>query len=304
MKYKNAGEILPQHLVEEIQKYLQGEFLYIPQKDKQTHRAVTEYKIEFEKRNNRIYKMHLEGMKNEALAQNFNLSQSSIRRIIIEQKKQYEVVVNKIRMLLPCWNLQKENITQIYSTVWQIGDAGELLLNEAMESLGTNERIYVFFHYFGMSCFARHGKLFEKHAHIEALIKGYGFEVEHENVYYSSLLDRSANAEVIISAGELSKGNQQYIEFKLEYEQVGGCEVHYLNESIAYLRWIYVNEDMVGKGIGTKCMNALKQYLYLKGIKRFDTDTALHNKVAQHYYEKNGFLREGITRSYVLVSCP
>ena len=61
MKYKNAAAVLPTELIEEIQKYIQGEFLYIPKKDKQTHRAVTEYKIELEKRNNRIYKMHLEG---------------------------------------------------------------------------------------------------------------------------------------------------------------------------------------------------------------------------------------------------
>ena len=42
MKYKNAGEILPPHLVEEIQKYVQGVFLYVPKKDKKTKRAVTE----------------------------------------------------------------------------------------------------------------------------------------------------------------------------------------------------------------------------------------------------------------------
>lgn len=51
MKYKNAVAVLPTELIEEIQKYIQGEFLYIPKKDKQTHRAVTEYKIELEKRN-------------------------------------------------------------------------------------------------------------------------------------------------------------------------------------------------------------------------------------------------------------
>ena len=82
MKYKNAGAILPSKLIEEIQKYVQGEFLYIPKKDRQTKRAVTEYKIELEKRNNRIYKMHLEGIKNELLAQNFSLAESSIRRIL------------------------------------------------------------------------------------------------------------------------------------------------------------------------------------------------------------------------------
>ena len=45
-------------------------------------------------------------------------------------------------------------------------------------------------------------------------------------------------------------------------------------------------------------MNALKQFLFDKGFTRFDTDTALNNTVAQHYYEKNNFTREGITKSY------
>ena len=66
----------------------------------------------------------------------------------------------------------------------------------------------------------------------------------------------------------------------------------------AYLRWIYVNQDITGKGIGTKCMNALKQWLWKKGVKKLDTDTAISNLVAQHYYEKNDYIREGVTKSY------
>ena len=177
-------------------------------------------------------------------------------------------------------------------------DAGELLLNEAVNSFNAEETIYAFFHYFGMSCFARHGKLFEKNNHIDALLKENGFEVEHENVYYSSVLKGNDSSEVVIAAGDLTKGNQQYIDFKINGSQVGGCEVHYLDETKVYLRWIYVNGDIVGKGIGSQCMNALKLYLYENGVKRFDTDTALNNTVAQHYYEKNAFCREGITRSY------
>ncbi len=179
-------------------------------------------------------------------------------------------------------------------------EAGKLLLNETMQSLKAEERVYAFFHYFGMSCFARHGKLFENYAHIEALLKENGFVIEHENVYYSSVINGGENSEVVITANDLTKGNQQYIDFKIEDNQVGGCEVHYLSESTAYLRWIYVNGDIAGRGIGTKCMNALKRSLYAKGITRFDTDTALDNLVAQHYYEKNNFIREGITKSYYL----
>jgi len=177
-------------------------------------------------------------------------------------------------------------------------DAGLLLLNETLESFKLEERVYAFFHYFGMSCFARHGKLFEQHTHIENLLTKNGFKIEHENVYYSSVLNDSENSHVVIVAKDLTKGNQQSIAFKIDDVQVGGCELHYLNDATAYLRWIYVNSDIVGQGIGTKCMNALKCFLYKKGIRRFDTDTAVNNVVAQHYYEKNNFNREGITRSY------
>ncbi|MEE0059256.1 MAG: GNAT family N-acetyltransferase [Acutalibacteraceae bacterium] len=177
-------------------------------------------------------------------------------------------------------------------------DAGKLLLNDALENLGNNERVYAFFHYFGMSCFARHGKLFDNYTYIEALLKENDFEVEHENVYYSSTLNGEEKSDIVVTPHDLTKGNQQYIDFILEGSQVGGCEVHYLNENIAYLRWIYVNGEITGKGIGTKCMKALKSFLYEKGFTRFDTDTAVNNTVAQHYYEKTGFKREGITKSY------
>ncbi len=67
-------------------------------------------------------------------------------------------------------------------------------------------------------------------------------------------------------------------------------EIHYLEQpGIAYLRWIYVEEGLQGKGIGTKCMCSLKKYLYDKGIRKLDTDTALTNTGAQHFYEKNKF---------------
>lgn len=177
-------------------------------------------------------------------------------------------------------------------------DAGVLLLKEATKAFETAERVYAFFHYFGMSCFARHGKLFEQHRHIEEMLKDNGFELEHENVYYSSVLKGNVESDVEVKPHDMTKGKQQYIDFMLAENHVGGCEIHFIDDATAYLRWIYVNDGITGKGIGTKCMKALKQWLYEKGIRRFDTDTAITNTVAQHYYEKNGFVREGVTRSF------
>lgn len=179
-------------------------------------------------------------------------------------------------------------------------EAGRELLGEALRSFEKDERVYAFFHYFGMTCFARHGKLFESCEHIGTLLSEAGFETEHENVYYSSVICGKTDSEIELVFSELSEGNHQYIEFKLDGAQVGGCEVHYLSDTTAYLRWIYVNGDITGKGIGTKCMNSLKNFLFDKGVVRFDTDTALDNLVAQHYYEKNGFTREGISRSFYI----
>lgn len=179
-------------------------------------------------------------------------------------------------------------------------EAGQLLLNEAMKDFEASKKVYAFFHYFGMSCFARHGKLFENHDFIDKLLKENGFEIEHENVYYSSVCKEIAKTEVEIIAHNLTKGNQQYMDFVLVGNSVGGCEVHFLEKKdTAYLRWIYVNENLTGRGIGSKCMDSLKSWLCQKGIKRLDTDTAMLNSAAQGYYKKNGFIREGITRSYI-----
>ena len=138
MKYKNANDVLPTELVKELQKYIQGEFLYIPIKEKKKHRAVTEYKIELEKRNNRLYKMHLEGVKNEQLAKNFSLSQSSVRRVIVEQRRRFESMHENIKTLLHCWGLQSQSVKQIYGTVWQIGEDYVLKIYSESDSLKRN----------------------------------------------------------------------------------------------------------------------------------------------------------------------
>ena len=180
-------------------------------------------------------------------------------------------------------------------------DAGHLLLRTALKEFEAEEKVYAFFHYFGMSCFARHGKLFEHFDWIRALLHEYGFVIEHENVYYSAVWHHSAGSEVEIIVHGLTKGNHETVDFILNQRQIGGCEVHYPDaKGSAYLRWIYINGDLQNQGMGSRCMNALKAWLQDRGITRLDTDTALDNHRAQHYYEKNSFIRKGITRSFFL----
>lgn len=47
---------------------------------------------------------------------------------------------------------------------------GEALLKKTLAYFGSGQRVYAFFHYFGMSVCGRHGKLHEKERHIEKLL--------------------------------------------------------------------------------------------------------------------------------------
>lgn len=181
-------------------------------------------------------------------------------------------------------------------------EAGRALLKTAMGELMQEERVYAFFHYFGMSCFARHGKLFEGFDWIAKVLQEYGFIVEHENVYYTlKLTDMQKPKGIDVIEREVTKGNQQSFDFMQEGKWIGECEIHYLEaEGNAYLRWIYIDEKLQNQGVGTKCMSSLCYELKSKGYCRMDTDTADNNKRAQYYYEKNGFCCEGVTRSFYM----
>lgn len=181
-------------------------------------------------------------------------------------------------------------------------EIGQELLSHALLELDGEERIHAFFHYFGMSACARHGKLHESNAHIHALLLQNGFIVEHENVYYARNLTREDTAlqrEISLRWQKESPGRCREFAALLGDREVGWGQIHFLPQGdIAYLRWIYIDEKLQHQGIGTKTMYALFSELFSMGIRRFDTDTALNNIPAQHYYEKCGFSNKGITRSY------
>lgn len=178
---------------------------------------------------------------------------------------------------------------------------GEKLLRGAMADLGNQQRIYAFFHYFGMSACARHGKLHESAPHVENLLLDNGFVVEHENVYYARSLTPADAVPGSLSLrwDSLSPGGCRDFAACDGQREIGWGQVHFLPQGdIAYLRWLCIDEKHQHQGFGSAVLRQLFGRLYQMGIRRFDTDTALSNTAAQSCYEKNGFSYEGITRSY------
>lgn len=84
VNYVNAEGILPENLVEEIQKYIQGGYLYIPcqPKKKKNYRKNTY----ISNRNAIIRNKHKNGEKIKSLAEEFYLSIDSIKKIVYAKK--------------------------------------------------------------------------------------------------------------------------------------------------------------------------------------------------------------------------
>ncbi len=84
MSYINGKEILPDNILEEIQKYFGGGLLYIPQPKEERCKwgSRTAIKEDLEQRNARIRQRKKEGTSIRGLMEEFHLSYDSIKRII------------------------------------------------------------------------------------------------------------------------------------------------------------------------------------------------------------------------------
>ena len=90
MSYKKASQVLPPKLLEQVQKYVDGEYLYIPRitQNKKNWGSTTATRQELYDRNQQIYQDYLAGIPAKQLAEAYFLSPKSIQRILLQMKKQ------------------------------------------------------------------------------------------------------------------------------------------------------------------------------------------------------------------------
>lgn len=83
MKYRNAMDVFPDELLAEIQKYSSGELIYIPERtQKKEWGAKSGARDYYVSRNAEIRKKREAGRSIRELAEEYNLSTDSIRRIL------------------------------------------------------------------------------------------------------------------------------------------------------------------------------------------------------------------------------
>ena len=83
MKYINAAEILPEQLLKELQRYADGDVLYIPKASKKREWGTSSGSRTFyAERNKEIQRLYKEGHSMEALVKQYGLAYSTIKKII------------------------------------------------------------------------------------------------------------------------------------------------------------------------------------------------------------------------------
>ena len=89
MCYIKVNKVLPEEVIALIQKYVEGEYIYIPRKvdNRQQWGSKTKAREEIGIRNSTIYKEYVGGVSRIELADKYYLSRKSIDRIILEQSK-------------------------------------------------------------------------------------------------------------------------------------------------------------------------------------------------------------------------
>ena len=91
MSYIKATDVLPEEILDLIQKYVEGEYLYIPKKEcnRKLWGETTKSKKETYDRNFDIYNKYKEGVSIKVLSEMYYLAPKSIQRIILIRKREY-----------------------------------------------------------------------------------------------------------------------------------------------------------------------------------------------------------------------
>lgn len=83
MNYENAADILPDDLLGRVQKFAAGKLIYVPETiGKRSWGETSGYKRYLEERNQRIKEKFISGSTIENLADEYNLSVESIKKIV------------------------------------------------------------------------------------------------------------------------------------------------------------------------------------------------------------------------------
>ena len=93
MNYENAADILPEDLLKRVQKFAAGKLIYVPETtEKRPWGETSGYKRYLAERNQEIKEKFISGSTIENLADEYNLSVESIKKIVYSKNENKELI--------------------------------------------------------------------------------------------------------------------------------------------------------------------------------------------------------------------
>lgn len=87
MNYKKGADVLPDHLLQEIQEYVEGCLIYIPKKSKKAGWGILSgSRQSIDTRNKTIKLLFEQGEPIGKIAEQFHLEEDTIRKIVYRKK--------------------------------------------------------------------------------------------------------------------------------------------------------------------------------------------------------------------------
>lgn len=184
--------------------------------------------------------------------------------------------------------------------------AGALLLGKAQAffaSRGLSE-VYAFHPGFGLSAWGGQGMLHARHGAVGRFLLEHGFHCDQESAWYTrdlsvELTPPEGGPSIFLKPHPRRAGALQYIRLFRDYQEIGGCEVQYLEgPHVVWLNWIWIREQFSRQGLGLACMEKLCDIFVQLGYWRMDAQAPLSNRLGQHYYSRCGFVNMGRMMSF------
>ena len=99
---------------------------------------------------------------------------------------------------------------------------------------------------------------------------------------------------------ELIEKKQLFV-YENDMTSVGMCKLvaqQHRNAHIVYLGGVAIHPDLAGKGEGSKMLKEVIEYVKQKEFLRIELSVATINEKAIHFYEKAGFIKEGVLKKF------
>ena len=123
-------------------------------------------------------------------------------------------------------------------------------------------------------------------------LKGWYFSYSHLNKSeLKKLVDTYYSDETLyIALEDMKTGKQFFVLAQDKNELLGFCNVS-AKEGNGELLRLYIEPELIGKGLGKKLLDLGEDYLIKKGIEKYFTYVNKHNKIGYEFYLRNGFIR-------------